>query len=302
MWVAAGVYRPTKNGDRRASFHLKQELALYGGFAGSETSRDERDWAANQTVLSGDLGSPLGAGGNSYHVVTGARGAVLDGFIVTAGNADGEGFYSHGGGMINYNACSPLVSNCVFAGNQALEGGAMYNYNLSSPTVTDCEFRDNQAEKGGALVNRVGASPTVQDCRFVHNRVEWRGGAMLIDYGSGPKLSGCTFEQNQSHGHGGGVFLESVAAQLGIIGTHFEGCVFRGNSATLRGGAIACTDAGNPTITGCLFERNEAGKGGGAISNDYSVTATVRDCRFAENSGGDGAADIDTDPTSAVVA
>ena len=302
VWVAAGIYHPTADGDRRASFRLKQELALYGGFKGIEGERDERDPGANQTVLSGDLGSPLGQAANSYHVVTGADGAVIDGFVVTGGNADGEGFYSHGGGMLNYNACSPVVSGCIFTGNEAREGGAMYNYNLSAPALTRCEFRENSAEKGGAMVNRVGASPVLTDCLFVANEAEWRGGAMLIDYGSGPTISGCTLEGNRSGGHGGGVFLESVAAQLGIIGTLFDGCTFKGNSAALRGGAIASADASNPTITGCDFERNSAGKGGGAISNDYFVAATVRDCTFVDNAGGDGAADIDTDPTSEVIA
>jgi predicted outer membrane repeat protein len=301
VWVAAGTYCPTEDGDRRASFRLKQGLALYGGFKGIESERDERDPRANQTVLSGDLGSPLGQAANSYHVVTGADGAVIDGFVVSGGNADGEGFYSHGGGMLNYNACSPFVSGCVFTGNRAREGGAMYNYNLSAPALTRCEFRENSAEKGGAIVNRVGASPVLTNCVFAANEAVWRGGAMLIDYGSGPTISGCAFEDNRSGGHGGGVFLESVAAQLGIIGTHFDGCTFKGNSAALRGGGIASADASNPTITGCDFERNSAGRGGGAISNDYFVAATVRDCTFVDNVGGDGVADIDTDTTSEVI-
>ncbi len=301
VWVAAGTYCPTEDGDRRASFRLKQGLALYGGFKGIESERDERDPGANQTVLSGDLGSPLGQAANSYHVVTGADGAVIDGFVVSGGNADGEGFYSHGGGMLNYNACSPVVSGCVFTGNRAREGGAMYNYNLSAPTLTRCEFRENSADKGGAMVNRVGASPVLTDCVFAANEAVWRGGAMLIDYGSGPRLSGCTFEDNRSGGHGGGVFLESVAAQLGIVGTLFDGCTFEGNSAALRGGGIASADASNPTIAGCDFVRNSAGNGGGAISNDYFVAATVRDCTFVDNVGGDGVADIDTDPTSEVI-
>jgi len=77
-------------------------VALYGGFAGSETTRDERDWQANVTVLGGDLAGddatdPHGAvtdtahivGGNAYHVVS-SDGSVtattgLDGFAITWG-------------------------------------------------------------------------------------------------------------------------------------------------------------------------------------------------------------------------
>jgi hypothetical protein len=60
IWVAAGVYRPDQgvgiiSGDRGASFELKNEVAVYGGFAGGEERREERDWEVNATVLSGDL-------------------------------------------------------------------------------------------------------------------------------------------------------------------------------------------------------------------------------------------------------
>ena len=31
-------------------------LKVYGGFAGGEISIDERDWVANETILSGEAG------------------------------------------------------------------------------------------------------------------------------------------------------------------------------------------------------------------------------------------------------
>ncbi len=77
-------------------------MALYGGFAGTETARSQRNPAANLTILSGDIDNndsqtPIitdlttvtGNDTNSYHVVTGATGATLDGFTITAGNANG---------------------------------------------------------------------------------------------------------------------------------------------------------------------------------------------------------------------
>jgi hypothetical protein len=277
---------------------LKSGLALYGGFAGTETELDQRDWARNETVLSGEVGRD--ASEHSYHVVVGAEDSILDGFAITGGNANGAGPSNHGGGMINYNGASPTVANCTFRQNQGAEGGAMYNYNLSAPVITNCVFEANSAGKGGAMVNRVGASPQVTNCRFVENEARWRGGALQIDYGSGPQISGCTFERNRSGGHGGGAFLESVAAQLGVVSTLFQDCVFEGNSAELRGGGMGNSDGGNPRVLRCSFVGNHAGKGGGGMSNDYHVAVTVDGCTFDGNSAVEGEADIDTDASSRV--
>ena len=103
IWVAAGTHKPTTGTDRTATFQLKNGVAVYGGFAGTETARGQRNPAANLTILSGDIDNndsqtPIitdlttvtGNTTNSYHVVTGATGATLDGFTITAGNANGS--------------------------------------------------------------------------------------------------------------------------------------------------------------------------------------------------------------------
>lgn len=85
VWVAKGTYKPTTGTDRNASIQLRAGVAVYGGFAGTETERDQRDWERNPTILSGDIGKPGDPSDNSYHVVSGADDAVLDGFIITGG-------------------------------------------------------------------------------------------------------------------------------------------------------------------------------------------------------------------------
>jgi hypothetical protein len=103
IWVKKGVYYPGTN--RTDTFTLKNGVALYGGFAGTETALNQRDWQTNLTILSGDIdqndintdGNFIAEtwsdiqGNNAYHVVTGGgtnSSAVLDGFIITAGLAN----------------------------------------------------------------------------------------------------------------------------------------------------------------------------------------------------------------------
>ena len=61
IWIAEGVYRPSvelEPGDARsASFSLLDGVTLYGGFSGTETALEERNWSAYETTLSGDIGT-----------------------------------------------------------------------------------------------------------------------------------------------------------------------------------------------------------------------------------------------------
>jgi hypothetical protein len=99
LWVKAGTYIPTDSSFRSASFILRSGVALYGGFSGTETARNQRNPIINETVLSGEIGT-LESSDNTYHVVIGSGtdiSAVLDGFTIRGGNASGQLF---GGGML----------------------------------------------------------------------------------------------------------------------------------------------------------------------------------------------------------
>ncbi len=294
IWVAKGTYMPTEGTDRTASFRLKPGVALYGGFDGTETRRDQRNWGKNRTILSGDIGLEGDSSDNLYHVVTGAYYAALDGFTITGGNADGEAHYSKGGGMVNYFNASPTVANCTFTANAAGEGGGMYNYHFSSPRVTNCTFVGNSADMGGAMVNRDGACPWVVNCIFKENYARWRGGAVLNDYGASPAFYGCTFSGNTTRGCGGGMYTDDNSSQLGFTRPVVSNCTFERNRARCRGGAMANYNRCTPLVYGCIFTSNHARKGGGAVANDYGAVAMVNECTFNDNSADEGNADIDT--------
>ena len=60
VWIAQGTYYPddganVTEGDRFASFMIKDQVALYGGFIGNETELAQRDWESYPTILSGEI-------------------------------------------------------------------------------------------------------------------------------------------------------------------------------------------------------------------------------------------------------
>jgi parallel beta-helix repeat protein len=200
IWVAAGTYTPTHEfspGDpRSATFQLKNGVALYGGFdpSAGDTDWEDRNWAGNVNILSGDIGIAGDPGDNSYHVfyhpmelaLDGS--AILDGFTVSGGNADADWPNYSGGGIFN-DLSAPAVTNCTFANNSASHnGGGIYNF-FASPKVTNCTFSSNSAGLGGGMHNNDLAFPEVTNCTFSGNSAGLGGG--IYNYHSAPVLTNC---------------------------------------------------------------------------------------------------------------
>jgi subtilisin-like proprotein convertase family protein len=251
IWVAAGTYYPTSGIDRNISFVLKNNLAIFGGFEGTEDplayDLEDRNFVANETILSGDIGTVGGNSDNSYTVVNGSgtdATAVIDGFTITGGNSNNNDFASlptyTGGGMYNSNG-SPTVTNCSFSGNSADYGGGMFNDN-SSPMVTNCSFSFNLANvDGGGMFNYNNSSPTVTNCSF--------SGNIALDDGGGIYFLGDEFTGN----------------------FRMVNCLFYNNSAGFRGGAIGYDDqsGGAFEIINTTFYNNTAADAGGVLGITY---------------------------------
>ena len=266
IWVAAGTYKPDVDeggnvplNDRTATFKLISGVALYGGFAGGESSLDDRDWEINQTVLSGDVGTDDDESDNCYHVVTGYdmdEMTILDGFTITRGNADGSNPYSHGGGMYTENCERLVVANCTFTRNRADDGGGGMNNVGGSPTVTDCTFTYNFAAEyiGAEYIGYGGGmratNTTVTNCRFISNYATFGGGMSAAN----TTVTNCIFSDNCE-----------------LFGPPFCHSIYRGAGLSI---------GGDSTVTNCSFGANVAFEGGGMIAYDG---VTVRNCRFSGN-------------------
>jgi hypothetical protein len=167
IWVAAGTYTPTLEfspGDpRSATLQMKNGVAIYGGFDPSvgDVDLEDRDWVNNLTVLSGDIGVTGDASDNSYHVLYHPvdlaldSSAILDGFTITAGNANGaENPHNLGGGMFNAGS-NPDLTNIIISTNSASSGGGMYN-TQSNPLLTNVTiFKNSATFDGGGILDNI---------------------------------------------------------------------------------------------------------------------------------------------------
>ncbi|TCO07767.1 choice-of-anchor Q domain-containing protein [Natronoflexus pectinivorans] len=186
IWVQSGIYKPTSSTNRNASFELKRGMKLYGGFAGNETSLNQRNWVKNKTILSGNIGDPDSETDNSFRVVT-ARGtaelpitfsATMDGFIIEGGYGNSETNFNDRGAAMRFEHASPIIVNCWFRDNYSLNfGGAVFTDGNSSPSFYNTIFSNNKSGRfGGAiLANR---DLLLVNCVLFGNQALTRGGAI----------------------------------------------------------------------------------------------------------------------------
>jgi len=301
IWVAQGIYMPDHGaiqtpGDCEATFQLISGVLLKGGYAGlREPDPNARDVDLYETILSGDLNgddaqvdvvevadlkdleSEPTRMENSYHVVTGSGtddSAVLDGFTITAGNANGPKGpkddpykFQSGAGMYNISG-SLIVANCTFTMNAAFNGGGIFNYDCSL-TLTGCGFTRNLATWGGGMNNHK-CSLILTNCTFSENLARRGGGGICNKWPSTLKLSDCTFIRNLADFSGGG--MHGGAATL-------TNCVFIANEALQGGGLFS----GLLNLTNCSFIANKAKYwGGGMWSGSYNMS----NCMLSGNSAG----------------
>ncbi|MGI6375415.1 MAG: InlB B-repeat-containing protein [Anaerolineae bacterium] len=240
IWVAAGTYKPTTTGDRKASFTMKNGVALYGGFAGTETTRGARNWVANETLLSGDVGPDVS---DSCHVLRAPSGtdstAILDGFLVRDGMATAYPCDYSRGAALFIQSGSPTVRNTTFRSHTSGLGGAVYVE--GSPTFVNVSFISNRASSGGAMYISWGD--------VVLTNVEFRG----------------NFARSSGFAWGGAVLLEGgslVGTNVLFSGNYCEGVDISANTIGY-GGGLAKRFSASVTLYNATFVNNTAAYGGG---------------------------------------
>ncbi|MEP0845410.1 MAG: right-handed parallel beta-helix repeat-containing protein [Phycisphaerae bacterium] len=314
IWVAAGTHTTET---AASSFVLPDGVGIYGGFAGTETSREQRDWVANPTILSGDVGHDDEYGSQVWYigwnihtdncdnvVIAGnvGPGTVLDGFTITAGH----GAYTQGAGL-KVDGGSPTIANCTFLRNETGWGAGAGMYVADgSPTITNCNFTQNWCHicSGAGLYVTGSGSPSITDCTFTENHatadsgMSGQGSAIFLYYSAPVTIERCAFQYNITEQFN--PFSGIEIARGGGISAFFSeftarDCVFHHNSASVGGGIAAWNSA---TLINCVFWANTAVWGGAGDSSagavlciSYNpVTLTMVNCTLAGNTAGEAAA------------
>jgi hypothetical protein len=284
IWVAEGRYTPDQGpgvaeDDPSASFSLVNDVDLYGGFEGTESSRAARDAAAHPTILSGDLddndADPNGddiiadasdiQGNNSYNVVIGRNltdQVRLDGLVLTGGDARStDSNPESSGGALRLEAANVLGINLRLVGNraggQAESGGAIFGGPGSSTILGNSILYGNRAAIGSGFSGpgEIGLINSV----LVRNR----GASAVIDAGNNVDLYTVTATQNE------GVVAEVINSTI-----RAENSILWDNNS---GGAQLRPDDGDSSVdlVNVLLEGGTSGgvdiSGGGFVSTTTNV-------------------------------
>jgi len=289
LWVKQGTYTPSSTFDRRVAFVLKMGVALYGGFAGTETAREPRSWEDHPTILSGDLNGDDGPNfanyaDNSYHVIFGnnvGSSTILDGFTISGGNASSVNTQERlGGGIYTLYSC-PTLNNILFLKNQAQDdAGGMYSLDCSN-TFNNLTFSGNKAGRnGGGMYSDYYpgyvSQMVLNGATFINNSAA-HGGGGIYEIRKLSTLINTSFTQNSAD-FGGGMYIDTDNPGQNTILTNVT---FTGNTATSRGGGLYIYSS-YVTLTNVIFTQNSADHSGGGMGN-YASHPTLTNVTFSGN-------------------
>ena len=262
LWIAEGLYLLSE-----ILMIENKEINIYGSFAKSEASVDDRDFE-NRTIISGDVDNnddPDNLETNSadnLHLVIYAesKGKVitLDGLTIEGGRGELEG---------------------TFANDKATGGGMIVTGNVN---MKNCTVRNNMARFGAGIYikNIIGGKPDIKldNCTFFHNVGIKFGGAIYAAFGGTVfEVNECHFENNEAEFGAGILGGGSSADSKGLV----TNTTFRVNKASV-GGGMTWDDRLDGNIKDCIFEGNVADRGAG-LSVSFGGEVEVDNSQFLKN-------------------
>lgn len=298
VWIAEGTYPTTQ------TMTIPSGVKVYGGFAGIETSIDQRpaDPLASRTRITGAASGPPPFVGPALRF-NGASAATLLDRVTISGGRGFNGATEFGGVALHVLASAARVNDCVFddhVGNfgptanpsvlGGLPGGAVSIGLGSTPEFTNCVFSNNRG-----AVPSVGDGCSGGNARS-NNRPGGNGGA-VASLNSSPTFINCAFIGNRA---GNGADGDSCVIVSGAGGPGGSGGAYWASNST-------------STFRNCRFENNQAGGGGrgGTFNSNAAVNGAggdgggiavqggslrIESSTFVSNLGGNGGSHFSTNP------
>ncbi|MGM9825499.1 MAG: choice-of-anchor Q domain-containing protein [Paludibacteraceae bacterium] len=225
VWVKAGTYNIP------ATIAIKDSVNLYGSFAGTETSVEERaiveggqPWEfANPTIINGGDSIPC------LNVVRDmVQPIIIDGVILEHGAAQASNI----GGAMRIRGNVTLQRSILRNNHNSKDGGGAI---LLAPagTITQCLFENNTQDTngngGGALHINTTSEAFVSYCVFRNNSSEVRGGAVNAQGTGISTIEACTFYNNKAI-KADKTLMEGSALHSGSVSTKIFNCLIYNNT------------------------------------------------------------------------
>jgi hypothetical protein len=216
VWVAEGVYVERVT--------LRYAVHLLGGFAGTETESEERDWRSRASILDG------AEGGSVITAQYLPASNMIDGFVIRGGSALGGGiFVVH----VPMRIANNTISGNVGGGLYLLPDRALFGPRPSPSTImlTNNVIAGNRATSGAGLTCASG-SVTIVNNIFLDNIAEnphgGSGGAIFLGTGATPQIRNNLFQGNVATSSSswpgtGGAIRTTDGGQIQIVGNTFIG-------------------------------------------------------------------------------
>ncbi|MCB9914763.1 MAG: hypothetical protein H6828_06380 [Planctomycetes bacterium] len=226
VWIAGGRYTRVTETVYHYAFQVGFGGSVHGGFAGDETSLDERVLGQHPTVLDGDL---LGD--------------------------DAPGFQNYAENTVRLLQLSPPEDASLLVDGLIVRGARPDQNNVAcwvegDVVLRDCEFRENDTDGSVVFARSLSsASPRFYRCLFAANRSAGSSAGLAAQRGI--EVSDCRFLGNESTNWASALSIAPVGLPLARI----HGCWFGGNTCTAGNGGTIVVEL-NSNLNGRVLVTN----------------------------------------------
>jgi hypothetical protein len=298
IWIAEGKYVPSKRQiislAKTETFEIPQNINLYGGFAGTETNKNQRNVAAHITYLSGDIAgddnwpttllpyylfSQSNTSDNIYTIVTAAYPSfsgsqnTFDGLTIIGGYANNDLAYrmiggsnldyKYGGGMLLFNGTT-TINNCKLLFNYAHLGAGIHA-STNNVYLTNSMIYANRGTEIGSAVTAISNFNQVLDvsnCQFINNFSYQGAGAITTTYNK-IKIDRSVFVRNRGDDQSGAVDIFN--ADTSLVTNSLFAYNLVDNSDEFSAGAIKMLSTYGEFINNTLTKNINSDKGPGGL-------------------------------------